>query len=137
MIFSKVDGALLPVHPDDIERFAEIGESVEFEVPVDGGKQKTAKQRAALHVYCEQMAEALNDAGFDQKATLALFNGTAKIPWTKESFKEIWKAVQVIMLGKKSTEDLNTVDPSEIYRAVDKMIAEKTGVTVAWPSRRG
>jgi len=93
---------------------------------------RTIKQNASLHVYCELLAEALNDAGYDMKKTL---KPEVDIPWRKESVKEhLWKPIQKALTGKESTTDISTVEPSEIYDVLNRHIGEKFGVHVDWPS---
>lgn len=90
------------------------------------------KQRGSLHVYCQHLATALNDSGWDMKKTL---KAEAEIPWTMYSIKEnIWKPVLESMSGKDSTESQETTDVSEIYETVNRFVAQRTGVSVPWPS---
>lgn len=96
-------------------------------------KQRTLSQNAALHKYCELLAEALNDAGFDMRSFP--WKEGVDIPWNKDMVKEyLWKPVMEVMTGKHSTTEMNTVDPSEIYEVVNRHIAQTTGVQVDWPS---
>lgn len=95
-------------------------------------KQRTPTQSAALHLYLERLAEALNDAGYDMKKTL---KPGVDIPWTKEMAKEfLWKPIQEAMTGKSSTTELNTCEPSDIHLVLSRHIGEKFGVYVSWPS---
>ena len=94
-------------------------------------KQRTGRQNRCLHLFCEQLAVALNDAGWDMKKTL---KPGVDIPWTKTSVKEfLWRPIQEAMTGKRSTTEMNTVDPSEIYEVLSRHMGEKLGVHVAWP----
>ena len=98
-------------------------------------EKRTDKQNKALHVYCELLAEALNNAGLDMKAVL---KPEIDIPWTQISVKEhLWRPIQRIMMDKESTTELDTVNPSDIHRVLDRHIAEKFGVSIPWPSNRG
>lgn len=57
------------------------------------------------------------------------------IPWTPYSIKEyIWKPIQKAKLGKKSTTKLTTKEIDQIYDTVNRVIGERTGVYVAFPS---
>ena len=96
------------------------------------GKPYTDSQRKALHLYCELLAQSLNNAGLDMKKTL---KEEIEIPWTKDLVKEhIWRPVQVAMTGIDSTTKLETVNCSEIYEVLNRHTAQKLGVSVAWPS---
>jgi len=95
-------------------------------------KPRTTTQNAALHKYFDQLAEALNDAGYDMRKTL---KQSIDIPWTKDSVKNfLWKPIQESMTGEKSTTKLSTVDPSIVYETLNRHTAEKLGVSVPFPS---
>lgn len=96
--------------------------------------QRTIQQNKSLHLYCEMLAEALNEAGLDMRVVL---KPEVDIPWTKESVKEhLYKPILKIMLDKDSTTEMDTVNPSEVYQVLDRHLAEKFGVSVEWPSLR-
>jgi hypothetical protein len=102
----------------------------------DGRKQRTITQNKALHRYFELLAEALNDAGYEMKAVLAV--KSVDVPWNKETIKEVlWKPIQEAMTNKDSTTELNTVDVSEVYQVLDRHIAQNFGVHVPFPSILG
>lgn len=96
---------------------------------------RTPKQNNSLHLWCEQSAKVLNDAGIDMRIFFEKIN-YLNAEWTKEGFKEkVWKAFQKPMTGEDSTTNLDTVAPSEICKNITKAIAEATGVTLPpWPS---
>jgi len=99
----------------------------------DDNKPRTPAQNNALHLYCQLVAEALNDAGYDMKLTFEQIH--AEIPWTKESVKEvIWKPIQKAMTTKVSTTELNTIEPSKVYEAINRILGERFGVHVTWPN---
>lgn len=96
-------------------------------------KTRTTQQNKALHKYCELLAEALNDAGYEMKAVLAVKQ--VDIPWNKDRVKDVlWKPLQEVVTGKSSTTELSTIDPSEIYSILDRHISQNFGVHVEWPS---
>lgn len=97
---------------------------------------RTNKQNAAMHVYFELVAEALNDSGYDMQKVLEL--KTVSIPWNKELVKEtLWRPIQEAMTGKESTTEISTVEPSDIYLVLHRHLAEKLGIDVPWPDVRG
>ena len=127
----SIEGAWLPV--DDASRKELQGVS-EVEVSL-AEKAMTPKQQSAVHVYIRQIAQALNDAGLDMKSVL---KPEVEIPWTEYSVKEfIWRPVQKSMIGKDSTTDLNSAEPSDVHRVVDRHLAEKFGISRPWPSKSG
>jgi hypothetical protein len=97
------------------------------------GKQRSLTQNASLHLYCQHVATALNDAGWDMKRFVKV---EFDIPWTGTSVKDtIWREIQLAMLGKKSTTEPETGEYSQIYEVACRVISQRTGVFIAWPSK--
>jgi hypothetical protein len=126
-ITSEVDRQQLLERIDN----APIGTEVEITPP-----GMTKKQRGALHVWCEMMAKNLNEAGLDMVKVLS---HKTEIPWSMITFKEnVWKPTLKAMSDKDSTEDQNTVEPSDVYNVLARHFSQKMGLVVPpWPSRRG
>ena len=97
--------------------------------------KRTLAQNNSLHLYCEMLAEALNDAGYSVQKTL---RQDIEIPWNKTLIKElIWKPVMEAMTDKESTTQMNTVEPSEIHAVLSRHLGERFGLFVAWPENQG
>lgn len=137
--YSQINGALNTV---DIEATESLNKGKPLyvtwstEAPT---KDMTTKQRGALHVWCNQFAGALNDAGFHRKRIqfLSLDNEFVEENWTKETFKEdVYKVMLEALTGKGSTEEQTTVDPSTVADHINRHIGQTKGVTVGWPSLR-
>jgi len=95
-------------------------------------KKRTLRQNAALHLYFTKLAKELNDAGLDMKAVL---KPEVDIPWSKQSIKEfIWKPIQEVYLGERSTTKLGTKDIDKIYDTITRHLGEKFGISVMFPS---
>ena len=88
----------------------------------------------SLHVWCEQMADALNAAGYDFKRFLEVSEYKTDVPFTKELVKDqLWRQAQIPMTGKQSTTEITPFEAIKIYDVLNKRIAELTGVSVEWP----
>ena len=75
---------------------------------------RSDQQRKAIEVYCRGLGEALNDGGIEMKAFFAV--KSVDIPWNQERVKDlIWRQVQMAMVGKKSTTQLEKTEVSDIY----------------------
>jgi hypothetical protein len=97
----------------------------------------TAKQRRALHLWCKQLAEALNDAGMHRIKVSPLDGSQVELNWCKDSVKlDIYKFVLDALTGKKSTEDQDSVNPSDVAAHITRHFASKGFVCPAWPSYR-
>ena len=95
--------------------------------------QRTDQQNKSIHLFCDLLAEALNDAGHTLNDKVVI---KADIDFTKENVKEqIWKPVQQAMYpDKTSTTQLTTGEVSKVYEQINRFIAERAGVSVPFPS---
>lgn len=99
-------------------------------------RQRTDQQRKAIEVYCRNLADALNDAGLDQRAVMANMRDGVSLPWSQERVKDVlWREIQIAMLGKKSTTGLTTTELSAVYEPLNRWTAQTLGVSVPFPSR--
>jgi len=97
------------------------------------GKKRSNLQNNALHKYLTILAFELNSSGQDMKKVI---KQNVDIPWTLETTKEfLWKPIQKALTGKESTADCSTDEYNKIYEVLNRHLAEKTGVSVAFPSR--
>jgi len=95
-------------------------------------RRRTSKQNRALHLYFTLLAEALNDSGFDMKKTI---RKEIDINWNDYNIKEfLWRPIQLELTGQKSTTRLKTGEIDDIYDVVNRVIGERTGVFVPFPS---
>ena len=94
-------------------------------------KTRTSLQNRSLHLWFTQLAQALNDAGYDMRKVI---KADFDISWTDYNVKEyLFRPVMKALYGHKSTKQLTTVEIDKVYMLVDKTIAERTGVHVDWP----
>jgi len=95
---------------------------------------RTTGQNRALHAYFRELAKALNDSGFEMKKFFEVKE--YDVPWNEGSVKElIWRQIQVAMLNKKSTTDLDTDEINSVYEVVQRKVGEMTGVYVPFVNR--
>ena len=94
--------------------------------------RRTNQQNKACHLYFTLLAVALNDAGADMRKTI---RQDVDIQWTNYGVKEfLWRPIQKALIGKTSTTRIKTKDIDKIYDILNKTIAERTGVSVPFPS---
>jgi|SRR5690606_16428783 len=98
----------------------------------------TKSQRGALHVWCAQCAAVLNENDLYRERKNILGDGTQSIPWTMQTFKEdIYKVVLDAALGKKSTEDQSSYDPTEVINIIRTAFSSKKGIELPeWPKKK-
>jgi hypothetical protein len=95
---------------------------------------RTEPQNRAIHLYLEMLAEALNDAGYHFNDGKVI---QVDVDFTKENLKEsVWRKVQQAMYPEKtSTTQLSTGEVSRVYENINRLMSERCGVHVPFPSR--
>ena len=100
------------------------------------GKPRTGLQNNSLHKYCDMLAKALNDAGHEMVITSTILKSEIHVPWSGESVKEhIWKPVQLVLTGHKSTTAPTTKEYMMIYETITRHLTSEFGILVEWPSK--
>lgn len=95
-------------------------------------KQRTIIQNRALHLWFDQVADALNAAGWNVQKTL---RHDVEIPWNGTLIKElIYRPVMEAMTGKHSTTELDRIEPNKIFEVLNLHLGEKLGLHVPFPS---
>lgn len=95
-------------------------------------KSRTDRQNRALHLYFSLLSEALNKDGFDMRAVI---KEDIDIYWTPQNIKEyLWRPVQKQLFNKRSTTELTTDELDKIYEIINKVIGERAGIYIPWPS---
>ena len=97
-------------------------------------KKRTGTQNKALHLYCQLVADRLNESGLNIEKVLRNF--TMEVDWTKESIKEIlWKTAQRRMFGKESTTELDKhQEITKIWEVMNRFLAKLKVESIPFPS---
>jgi hypothetical protein len=93
---------------------------------------RTLQQNASLHLFCEQLAQVLNESGQDMRTFI---REDIDISWTGYNVKTyIWKPLQKLLTGKKSTTQLDkNGEINLIWDNLNRLIIEKTKGNVQVP----
>lgn len=101
-------------------------------------EKRTPAQNNALHLYCQMLADALNNAGLDMKAVL---KPDVDIEWTTQSVKDyIWRPIQIKLYGKRSTTKLlkNKGEIDNIHEHINRYLANNPATSgldyIAFPA---
>ena len=95
--------------------------------------QRTPQQQKAIEVFCHNVADALNDAGFDLKAVLK--RKRIPVPCTQPNIKEnVFKPIEKALFNKTSTTQLTTGEVTEVYDVMNKWLGEQFEIHVPFPS---
>jgi aromatic ring hydroxylase len=89
---------------------------------------RSKSQNNAGHKWFRELAEALNEVGFEQKITF----GTVDCPWTEHAVKSMYNKIANAMYSKSSSH-LNTKEFSDVSEVLNRIIAEK-GLHIPFPS---
>lgn len=93
---------------------------------------RTIQQNKALHKLFEQLADELNTQGLEMKVVL---KPEYELWWNKTSIKQhLFKPLMKAMYSKNSTTELTTVEINKVFEQLQKMLGEKFGVEMIWPS---
>lgn len=85
--------------------------------------------------FLSEVAEKLNDAGLEISSVL---DEAPDIPWNERLAKNLlWRRIQIERYGKESTTELSTLEVNEVYRIIDRHMAQTHGVSVPFPSEEG
>lgn len=85
-------------------------------------KTRTTQQNEALHLWFTQLAEVLNEAGLDLREVLT---PDVRVMPTGKNVKEfLWRPIQEVMFGKRSTTTLSTTEIDKIYDVINKHLSE-------------
>lgn len=99
-------------------------------------KQRSQLQNNSLHLWCNQLAQTLNELGYDVKRFMAEVSQRSEVPWSGGSVKElIWRPTQLAYMGKTSTTQASTKDYVVIGDIINKAMGENIGIYVPWPSK--
>lgn len=80
----------------------------------------------------QQLADQLNESGFDMKRTL---KESVDIPWTPDLVKEhLWRSVQKAVTGKESTTQLTSTEIDKVFEILAKHLGEVTKLEIEFPS---
>lgn len=92
-------------------------------------KRRTTKQNNALHLFCELLADKLNEAGISQRALLEAF----EIDHSSESIKNIFRQIGKQKYSKDSTSKLTTKECIDIYDEINRQ-SSILGIHQPWPT---
>lgn len=96
-------------------------------------KPITKQQIKALNLYCDHVAETLNEHGLYINVVLAKLSVDGL--WSKLRVKELlWRKIQEDLLGKISTLQLNSDEVTLVYDALNKALGETFGEHIPFPS---
>jgi hypothetical protein len=117
--------------PDGLINFIKSQHGTKELIFRDKKSTRTSKQNAALHLWFDQLAKALNDDGFDMRAVIS-----KDIMWTPYNVKEyLWRPTQKALFGTKSTTRLNKTEQiDKIFDVINKVVGERCGIFIPFPS---
>ena len=127
-------------HPQGL---AEFEERVEFykkerKIVELGMYQHTRStlQNSSLHLYCELIAKALNEAGYSKKEKSILHDEMIEVPFTMDMIKDgVWREIQKTLFDVESTTKLTSRMINQIIDVITDWLSTK-GIKVDFPNRK-
>jgi hypothetical protein len=114
------NGILEPYSKSDIDKLSSL-ESAVYVVEINKHDIRTLQQNKALHLWCEHIANKLNDAGMYMAEFLKL-----EVEWSKDKVKEVViKPLIKQMFGKSSTTQLSKQQLQEVIDVVTLAFANR------------
>ena len=108
-----------------------------FYITTSTDKKATPAQRGSLHVWCDQVATVLNDAGLPMMKKALFVDDLIEVDWNMYLVKEhIYKPMLKVLTGKASTGKQTTVDPSKVAEHLVRHFSSKGVVLSRWPSNK-
>jgi predicted transcriptional regulator len=97
-------------------------------------KIRTNQQSKAIHLFCKQVADALNNEGHTMQSVVKHINKMEIVP-TKNNVKEIiWRTAQLSTCHTDSTTLLERKDIDKIYDAINMFLGHYFQIHVPFPS---
>lgn len=93
-------------------------------------QSRTNPQNRALHKWCTEMADELNNAGI----TMQAYVRNIQVDNTMESVKMVWRAIAKEKYGKTSTASLTTKELQEVWEEMNRHNAF-FGIYMPFPSQ--
>lgn len=95
-------------------------------------KQRTILQNKSIHLWFTQVAEALNESGYDFRKTI---KPNIDVPWSPQMVKDyMWRPILLTMFKKQSTADMKTDEVTKVWEVLNRHLGEKLGIHVPFPS---
>jgi len=114
-----------------------VSSGLTFYITTSTDKKATPAQRGSLHVWCDQVATVLNDAGLPMMKKALFSDDMIEVDWNMYLVKEhIYKPMLKVLTGKASTEKQTTVDPSKVAEHLVRHFSSKGVVLSRWPSNK-
>ena len=105
-----------------------------IEATYNTDKQRSTPQNSSLHVYCQLLADMLNDSG--QWLVIEINQKRSQVPWSMQSVKDyMWRPIQKAVTQKDSSARLSTKECMSVYETLNLHTAERLGISVDWPSK--
>ena len=90
--------------------------------------QRTNQQSKLTHVYCQEVADVLNEHGITLQLAI---KEQMDIPWDKDLVKRVlWHRVQAAMFDTTSTKDLTKEQVSRVGDVIAKHLADNFQIDI-------
>ena len=132
IIFKKQWGSLLPYNQTEKDKVDKLKDDVVYEVDVKTSSMRSIRQNSAIHLWCSQISNHLNNSGLYVTDIIK-----TETKWSMEKVKEnIFKAVVEQRYGKKSTTKMLKNEFEDVIDTIIKAFSSKGIVIPQFPNKK-
>lgn len=88
-------------------------------------------QNRALHLWFRELADAMNDAGFEQQITIG---PSVDVPWSPVTAKILFKKIGAAQFNQPKTSEMTSSEVSATAETMNRFLAG-AGIHVPFPSQ--
>ena len=94
---------------------------------------RSDQQNRAIHLYLQMVAHELQNGGHTMQDVVSKINKVEIIPTPKNIKELVWREIQKVQVGKKSTTELTKHEVSEVYDVMSMWLAKNFEIDLPFP----
>lgn len=99
-------------------------------------KIRSLRQNSAIHKYLEMVAHELANQGQTIQSIVKKVNMVEITPTTQTIKEIIWRPIQEIVIGKKSSTELTTAEVNQVYDIISMFLSKNFEIYLPFPSQK-
>lgn len=96
--------------------------------------KRTNKQNKAIHKYLDMVAHELQNQGQTIQDVVRKTDWIEITPTTIALKETLWRPIQEVVIGKKSTTELTTAEVNEIYAIISMFLSKHFEISLPFPN---
>lgn len=129
-----INGQIVPHGEEDVKKIQSLNKNAIYGLDFKEFNTRTLTQNRAFHLYFNMVAVQLNNSGLYINKLIREDKYKADINWSGTLVKEqLWKPIQLAILDKKSTTQLERIEVDRIYNTLNRYLSNM-GISVPFPN---